>query len=804
MIDESLLKSNFLGRDGFLWWIGQVAPGESQGDQSNGGGWGNRCKVRILGYHPYSETELSNDDLPWAQILLPTTSGDGGGGCATSTKIKPGSVVFGFFLDGNNAQIPVVVGCFGRTSDIATGSEPYVTPFSPFTGYTTNVKKPDGTLKGDESNESNSVSQKSPRDVPPDTINKLNQENSSSGEVPYFTGIGKSIVFGNSCGDTALSSTDAEINNLLQKVRSGFDAVGDVSLEINRSVQKITGIMNTYIGKMQNFLYTELIPILQEALQLLYELVYGQVLAATGSERLAHLAGVAAQTAMIPPVKALEDGLHNIAGEVVNSLSDSVEELLSDVINNVDNFTSCASSQFSGAILNNSIDSFLGSMGPLLDGISKLTSLVGFDPMALLRESTGSIRSIGGGFDASQSQNKCSGIAKEWVIGKGVADPGSEKNLYNDILKNMNTAIEIGRGLVTREATSSDPVVSENIVFNTTLSRSVLPSDNIIYLQNITDVSDGSLLSFTDEIMKVTSVDENQNSVNVQRAFTGITTNYDLGSSVTIVREVANQQTVVEELSTFDQKYGSWDIFSGDSNIPNQVTNTLIGCYTGPPINFPPPTVKIFGGGGTGATGSAILGLFVNNEGSTTIDNATTGSIIGVDVESGGSNYRYPPYVEFYDEAKQGYGAVGRAIIDSDSSSPTFGQVTGIYMVSPGENYSIGNVNSQVGIATTIGNTYGVVSVAVVNQGLEYSTEDIAFDNLGNTYELTINTGTNGSISSVQVINTKSIQDLPKITVESATGSGAVLKPILGKLSIVPPSSSSTKAKLTTVIDCPT
>lgn len=25
MIEESLLKSNFIGKDGFIWWIGQVA-----------------------------------------------------------------------------------------------------------------------------------------------------------------------------------------------------------------------------------------------------------------------------------------------------------------------------------------------------------------------------------------------------------------------------------------------------------------------------------------------------------------------------------------------------------------------------------------------------------------------------------------------------------------------------------------------------------------------------------------------------------------------------------------------------------
>ena len=26
MIEESLLKSNYLGKDGFIWWLGQVAP----------------------------------------------------------------------------------------------------------------------------------------------------------------------------------------------------------------------------------------------------------------------------------------------------------------------------------------------------------------------------------------------------------------------------------------------------------------------------------------------------------------------------------------------------------------------------------------------------------------------------------------------------------------------------------------------------------------------------------------------------------------------------------------------------------
>ena len=57
MIDESLLKTNFVGKDGFRWWVGQIAPSAAQGEQlapkKGGKTWGNRLKVRIMGYHPF-------------------------------------------------------------------------------------------------------------------------------------------------------------------------------------------------------------------------------------------------------------------------------------------------------------------------------------------------------------------------------------------------------------------------------------------------------------------------------------------------------------------------------------------------------------------------------------------------------------------------------------------------------------------------------------------------------------------------------------------------------------------------------
>ena len=79
MIENNILKSNFLGRDGFRWWVGQIAPEEAQGSQINGAGWGNRLKVRILGYHPDNDVELTNEQLPWAHVLLSPESGSGRG-----------------------------------------------------------------------------------------------------------------------------------------------------------------------------------------------------------------------------------------------------------------------------------------------------------------------------------------------------------------------------------------------------------------------------------------------------------------------------------------------------------------------------------------------------------------------------------------------------------------------------------------------------------------------------------------------------------------------------------------------------
>ena len=429
MIDESLLKSNFIGRDGFRWWIGQIPPESSHGGQINGAGWGNRFKVRIMGYHPYNTVELPNEDLPWAQCLLPTTSGTGAGNNATSVKVSPGDTVFGFFLDGDNAQIPVIMGCFGRTSQVPSGD--YAGPFQPFTGYTGKVKKPNGTLKPDQSLEQNAESGKSPRSVSPQQAEAIADD-----EISSFSAIGDKIPLGNTVNNTIIGKISAEVGNLLNKVKAPA-IFTDIANEITRVTDKIQAITNGLVGNMVNGLYKGMIPILNSGLQLLYQSVYNIFLAATGNPDEAHLAGVAAQTAMVNPIKAVEEAMPCVAGAIISGLGSLIEEILNSVVDNVQNFVSCAANQFTGVLVNDIIGKISSGLSASLGGIQTILEFIpSFSVDGFLRNSIDSIKGLVGLFDCNQSKGKSNGIVDEWIIGCGPTNAPTPN--FDEILENAN------------------------------------------------------------------------------------------------------------------------------------------------------------------------------------------------------------------------------------------------------------------------------------------------------------------------------------------------------------------------------
>ena len=144
MIEQETFKRHLVGRDGFQWWIGQVVdetswirntPAKDEDSNREFEGYGARFKVRIMGYHTASKVDLPDEQLPWATVLYPTTAGAGGRNHSQSVMITQGSFVFGFFLDGENAQQPVIMGCMGFNDYQEIMKNVPDAVFKPFSGY---------------------------------------------------------------------------------------------------------------------------------------------------------------------------------------------------------------------------------------------------------------------------------------------------------------------------------------------------------------------------------------------------------------------------------------------------------------------------------------------------------------------------------------------------------------------------------------------------------------------------------------------------------------------------------------------
>ena len=237
---------------------------------------------------------------------------------------------------------------------------------------------------------------------------------------------------------------------------------------------------------------------------------------------------------------------------------------------------------------------------------------------------------------------------------------------------------------------------------------------------------------------------------------------------------------VNDKLSKFEQNIGTWGIFGSE----NGEARDPIECNTGNVFECGPPRLEFFGGDGQGAAGDIILGNFVENfveeiqdvegineqVGSDLIritepfearSVLRTASIIGVDITYPGEGYTEEPFVSLVDNCDQGYGAYGRATIDKDPNSPTFGQVTGVIITSQGENYPAGEIEDAF-----------VEEIVVQNGGIGYSEDDTIED-----FEI-CGLDENGTITKV-CTNDKVYRELPNLIINTITGTGAILKPIM-------------------------
>jgi len=95
----------FQGKEGLKWWTGIV---EDRNDPL----FLNRVRVRIYGAHSWDKQKVATPDLPWSQVMMPTTSPSLSGLGKTTHGLVEGSTVMGFYRDGSDMQDTVVMGSF--------------------------------------------------------------------------------------------------------------------------------------------------------------------------------------------------------------------------------------------------------------------------------------------------------------------------------------------------------------------------------------------------------------------------------------------------------------------------------------------------------------------------------------------------------------------------------------------------------------------------------------------------------------------------------------------------------------------
>lgn len=89
----------YMGLDGFIWWFGTI---ESRQDPVQI----NRLQVRIIGWHTDNKGLIPTGDLQWATVS------------SNLGFVHEGQMCWGFFMDGEAAQYPVVLAAFDGIPEI--------------------------------------------------------------------------------------------------------------------------------------------------------------------------------------------------------------------------------------------------------------------------------------------------------------------------------------------------------------------------------------------------------------------------------------------------------------------------------------------------------------------------------------------------------------------------------------------------------------------------------------------------------------------------------------------------------------
>jgi hypothetical protein len=686
LLEQSLVNPNFIGKDSFRWFVGQVTKFKNTEN-------GYKVKVRIIGHHPDAASIVKDEDLPWAHVLIPLNMGAGEGGTGVSFNPRGSETVIGFFADGEDGQQPVVIGALFSGATI-------VHPNSWNTG--TNGFNPFKAEPGSQVNQSNVIAEtgKPPGD---------------SGTIPNADGTitDKDGKNKETQRQKTAASNESQVVTIVPSCKSSDDIFGKIAQALRKFVKvlnTITNIADTYINPVLNYiqdipsLIFEIATAVSDGISQYIKIVRDTIIAEIYDKLKGIIEGFLPKDLILIKKIATDkivDGIWCLFQNILKKLFKFVFDFLFGMIGKVVSIPLCAAESFIGSIMQSLANEIGENIGPALDEVTS-------------------------------------------VLGEGIGQ----------ITSYIENAIGYAR-LALSFLTCENAQCQE--IFDYEMNKGYVPKG---------DVNFAKILNY---------------------------------SPAQGVRNLFNDGT--SQAKTW---LGSVGVGEGDTSEAIEQFNSglgfglsIVGGCDASILDCGFPKVTIFGGGGSGASGSAIVDTF--------------GQILGVNILDPGSGYTSAPYISIDDNCDNGVGARAYATVDSN------GSISKIVMTYPGSGYigpdsvSTGTSGTEIDpcdVNPVDENGNEVVAfikdVIVLNTGISYKTTDKIINSTCTTdVEIYPKVDPDGRIIGVNIVNPgTAIRVYPELSINTEDGFGATLLPVLEFRTIKPVSIETDRQKVKQVILC--
>ena len=767
MIEESLLKSNYIGKDGFVWWIGRVADAKVwKGinlENSFNGDQAFRCKVRIIGHHPFDNT-IKENDLPWAVCLMEATGGNGMGGQSKTFQMEGGETCVGFFMDGEDGQQPVIIGLLHRHANVKSSIDqktidaeqssqfknaplyignnvpttnrlrPTTTPISPATastgiGATTDKKIPSTYLTGISNGQANV-------EIKGTNISRK-PSNCGNDLIGSITRILQDFIAGISILENAFGQF---VDPILNKIV-------DVTSQIQNVASQIGGIIKLIINSIRSGIFKCIVSLFKKFLALLFK-----------TDPTSPVTGPIAKKA----TKTILDQLFCIFENLIDEIIDFVVNMLTNMIGNIVNPSLCVAEQFVSGILAKLMDMIEKAIQPILSGISWLTG--GISSITSILQQASTLASQIYSFIGDCGGLKCT-QPSEWVSSWAVAMQKASDN-WDKQIKNIDIL-----GGISKDLSQISSLISGDVQIERQVGVNAR-GDGTVDVEYLT--TNGNIFTRRED-----------GNGNVLFQNTGGYTN---SSELNGISQIANAlggglNTIEGAIATISGFGNVNDAFGScsQSSLNPQTQDDLATVPFGYQYEYCiPPIARVYGSG----IGASLVPIVAK------------GSIFSIEVISGGIEYTSPLPIAIVDNSGYGSGAKAEAIVEN-------GVITGAVVIYGGSGYCGGNY-SNIGIGTTtkagIGSTVvGVVtSIYIPNPGIGYTPGDTI--SIGTTTVKPLITP-NGSIVQVNVPKNynQTFENAPPITINTSTGVGAKLIPVM---KFTPQGATANQNQVISVVDC--